>query len=305
MPQSPQAVLIAGPTASGKSALALWLAQETGGTIVNADSMQVYAGLRILTGAPTPADEAAAAHLLYGHVDPAQGYSVGDWLRDAEHVLRQQHHGPFIFVGGTGLYFHALTHGMIEVPAIPPAVRAPLRARASAMSPAELHAELAHCDPDMAARLRPSDPQRVLRALEVLEATGRSLLAWQQGKATPLLPADLTIRLVLTVERHELRERIVRRFAAMLEEGALEEVAVLRARNLAPDLPAMKALGVVPLLRHLAGDLPREEAITLAVRDTRRYAKRQDTWARNRLTDWPRAAPGEALDLLRRSLGQR
>jgi tRNA dimethylallyltransferase len=264
--------------------------------------MQVYAGLRMITGAPTPAEERSAPHLLYGHVDPARGYSVGDWLREVEQVLREEHKRPLIFVGGTGLYFHALTRGMTEVPEIPPAVRAALRTRAAALSAAELHAELAQRDPEMAARLRPSDPQRVLRALEVLEATGRSLLAWQQGPAASLLPPERTVRLVVTVERHALRERIARRFAAMMEEGALDEVAALRARNLASDLPAMKALGIVPLLRHLAGELTREEAVALAVRDTRRYAKRQDTWARNRLSDWPRAAPEEAFAALRSAL---
>jgi tRNA dimethylallyltransferase len=195
-----------------------------------------------------------------------------------------------------------LTNGIVEVPAIPADLRATLRARAAGMSPPHLHAELARRDPAMAARLRPSDPQRILRALEVIEATGQSLAVWQEAPAAPLLPPEQSVRLVLAVPRAELHRRIERRFGAMLEEGALDEVAALRIRGLAPDLPAMKALGVGPLLRHLAGDISREAAVAEAVRDTRRYAKRQDTWARHRLAEWPRAAPEEALARLRAEL---
>jgi tRNA dimethylallyltransferase len=288
-------ILIAGPTASGKSAVALALAARLGGTVVNSDSMQVYDGLRLLTARPLPADEARAPHRLYGHVDPAKAYSVGRWLEEVAPLLRDESLGPLIVVGGTGLYFDALISGIAAVPTIPPAIRAEIRSMAAVRLPEALHAELARRDPAMAARLRPSDPQRVLRALEVLAATGRSLLDWQaSAAAAPLLAAGDVRRVVLAVPRPELRCRIATRFAAMMAAGALDEVAALGARGLAPDLPAMKALGVVPLLRHVGGEIGRETAVAEAVRDTRRYAKRQETWFRNRMVDWPRAAPEDA-----------
>ncbi|HVV94062.1 MAG TPA: tRNA (adenosine(37)-N6)-dimethylallyltransferase MiaA [Hyphomicrobiales bacterium] len=289
-----RAVLIAGPTASGKSAVALALAERLGGTIVNADSMQVYAGLRVLTARPSLADESRAPHRLYGHVDPAEACSVGRWLGDVRRLLRESHAGPLIFVGGTGLYFEALTRGLAAVPEVPAAVRAAVRAEAAGPVDA-LHAELARRDPVGAARIRPTDRQRLLRALEVLAATGRPLSSWHAKPAPAPLPPAGVARLVLAVDRAELHVRIASRFAAMMGMGALDEAAALATRGLGPELPAMKALGVLPLLRHLHGEIGRSEAVEAVLGDTRRYAKRQGTWFRNRMSDWPRATPERAV----------
>src|SRR6478735_2761847 len=291
-----RAVLIAGPTASGKSALALAVAENLGGVIVNADSMQVYRDLRIITARPTADDEIRAPHELYGFVDAAENYSVGRWCRDVEETLREigkKGRVP-ILVGGTGLYFKALSAGLAAVPPIPADIRARVRARLQSEGAPALHAELARLDPATAQRITRNDRSRVARALEVAMATGRPLSDWHREGLPPLFDAGHAAKVFVTCERAELVRRIEARFAAMLEAGALEEVRALAARRLDPLLPAMKAHGVPWLIRHLAGELTRAEAAAGAIMDTRRYAKRQLTWFRNQMKDWPWTAADKA-----------
>jgi tRNA dimethylallyltransferase len=299
-----RAVLIAGPTASGKSALALQLAERLSGTIVNADSMQVYRDFRVLTARPTPEEESRVSHLLYGHVDAAEQYSAGRWLADASRALSEAERAGRlpILVGGTGLYFRALTWGLSSMPPVPEAVRAKVRGEADSVAAAELHARLAARDPATAAKLRPSDRQRIIRALEIFEATGRPLAEWQASPGKPLIEPAHAISVFLAVERTELRRRIDARFDKMLTEGALEEVRAFAARKLDPSLPAMKAHGAPWLMKHLAGEVSLEAAANEAKADTRKYAKRQETWFRHQLPQFKWLAPGEALEkaLLRR-----
>ncbi len=296
-PGRTKAVLIAGPTASGKSALAMAIARRLGGVVINADSMQVYRDLRIITARPTEAEEREVAHRLYGHVDAADNYSVARFLLDAGAVLPQvEAQGALpILVGGTGLYFKTLTRGLSRMPPIPPAVRAAVRARVAAEGPAALYAELARRDPRLAARVKPGDRTRVARGLEVIEATGRSLEDWNRDNAPPLVDASSAVRIFVDAPRAALLARIDARFEAMLAAGALAEVRALAARRLDPLLPAMKAHGVPWLIRHLQGEISLEEAAAQAKRDTRRYAKRQFTWFRHQLADWTRVAPEAAL----------
>jgi tRNA dimethylallyltransferase len=302
---APRAVLIAGPTASGKSALALALAERIDGAIVNADSMQVYGDLRIITARPTVPEEARVPHRLYGHVDAAVNYSVGQYLADARAALDEVGGSGrvAIFVGGTGLYFKALTAGLAAVPPIPTRIRDSVRARLAAQGAPALHAELARLDPAAAARLSPNDRTRVARALEVVEATGRPLADWQTKGLPALIGADAP-RLFIAPDRAALYARIDARFSAMIAAGALDEVRRLAARRLDPLLPAMKAHGVPWLIRHLAGEITLEEAADHARLDTRHYAKRQFTWFRHQLGDWPRIAPEAALDALMRALAR-
>lgn len=279
-------MLIAGPTASGKSAAALALAEALHGVVINADSMQVYRECRVLSARPSEADTARAPHLLYGHVSASERYSVGRYQMDATAALGEvygQGRLP-IFVGGSGLYFAALTEGLADIPSIPGDVRAAAWARLDQIGVAGLHAELLTRDPATAAGLRPSDPQRVLRAWEVFEATGRPLSSWQKEAGTPVLAGLKLARFVLDIERNELRERIRVRFLQMLEQGAGDEAAVLS--GLDPSLPAAKILGLRQLNALAAGELPTEDAITLAVTATRQFAKRQVTWFRHRMADW-------------------
>src|SRR5882757_6945634 len=286
-------VLIAGPTASGKSALALELAQKTGGVVINTDSMQVYRDLRVITARPTPAEEASVPHSLYGHVDAAVNFSAGAWVADTTKVLadaRAQKALP-IFVGGTGLYFKALTRGLSAVPPIPPEIRESVRARLERDGVEALHAELALRDPVTAERLKPRDRTRVARALEVVEATGRSLTSWHREGLPPLLPQGRFTAVFLAPERDALYARIDARFDAMLKAGALEEVAGLAARRLDPMLPAMKAHGVPALARHLKGEISLEEAAAVGRADTRHYAKRQFTWFRHQLPEFEWVKP--------------
>ena len=292
----PKAILIAGPTASGKSALALTLAERTGGVVINADSMQVYRDLRIITARPTPAEEGRVPHRLFGHIDAAATYSVGGWLADACDALAEAAAlGRLpILVGGTGLYFKVLTGGLAAIPPIPAEIRERLRVRVGAEGASALHAELARRDPPSAARLGPGDRTRIVRALEVLEATGRSLAEWQRGSTPPILEPTACLKAFLAPERAELRRRIEARFDAMLAAGALEEVRALAARNLDPLMPAMKAHGVPWLIGHLRGEVGLEEAAAQAKADTRRYAKRQFTWFRNQLPDWTWVDPAAA-----------
>ncbi|MEM8853629.1 MAG: tRNA (adenosine(37)-N6)-dimethylallyltransferase MiaA [Pseudomonadota bacterium] len=287
-------VLIAGPTACGKSALAMARAKALGGTVINADSMQVYRDLEILTARPSAEDIEAVPHALYGHVDAAERHSVARWLLEVEAAIAASRDAgrPPVIVGGTGLYFAALTEGLSAIPAIPDDVRAHWRARQEVDTPEALHAALAERDAVMAARLRPSDPQRIVRALEVFEATGRSLATWQAVREDPILPLDDTVdAVVVTPDRADLRERIAQRFAAMMDGGAVDEAARLAARGLDPTLPAMKAIGVAPLTAFAQGRLDRAEAVDAAILQTRQYAKRQETWMRNRFAHWRRVAP--------------
>jgi tRNA dimethylallyltransferase len=291
-----KAVLIAGPTASGKSALALELAQTHDAVIINTDSMQVYRDLRVLTARPTPAEEAGVSHRLYGHVDAAMNFSAGAWLADAANVLaeaRAQNRLP-ILVGGSGLYFKALTRGLSAVPPVPAEIRESVRARLERAGVEALHAELAQVDPASAERLKPRDRTRIARALEVVEATGRSLTDWHRDGLPPLLPPGQFGALFLAPEREDLYARIDARFDAMLQAGALEEVAALAARGLDPLLPAMKAHGVPALIRHLQGEVSLEEAAVIGRADTRHYAKRQFTWFRHQLPEFEWVKPEQA-----------
>ena len=294
----PAAILIAGPTASGKSHHALELAASHDGIIVNADSMQVYRELRVLSARPSAADEAAIPHRLYGHVPAATRYSVGQWLIDAAAVLdeaRDLGRVP-IFVGGTGLYFTALLDGLASIPPIPPALRARLLAETEGVDPAALHARLTTDDPGTAAAIRPSDRARILRALEVLAATGRPLAEWQRGPGSaPLVDRAAAMRILLDPPRPWLHGRIAVRAEHMVGAGAIDEARSLGALRLSPDLPAMKAIGVRQFLDLDAGKLTLAEAVAALKTETRRYAKRQVTWFRHRMDDWRRMDPAERM----------
>ena len=293
-------MLIAGPTASGKSALALDLAEKLArsgrpAAIVNTDSMQVYSALRVLTARPDAGEMARAPHHLYGHVPPFERYSVGRWLDDARGVLAGlEAAGQLpVLVGGTGLYFKALTRGLAEMPDIPAAIRQHWRAEMAVQGPAALHRLLAGRDSDAATIIQPGDRQRIVRALEVIEATGRSILVWQEGEPElPLIDPATARRLVVEPDRAELYARIERRFDAMVGAGALDEVAALLALDLDPDLPVMKAIGVRAFAEFLGKRIPLEDAILRAKTESRQFAKRQMTWLRNQMPDWERLASG-------------
>jgi len=285
-----RAVLIAGPTASGKSVLALDLAERLGGEIVNADSMQVYSEMRVLTARPSEAEEARVPHHLYGITNAAAPLSAGRWAVLAAAAMRDiAGRGKLpIVVGGTGLYFRALAEGLAPVPQIPANIREEVRAEV-AEAGLHAHALLAEADPALAAGIRPSDKQRIARGIEVLRATGRPLSAWQQEPAEPLVTGRFA-RIVLAPGREWLRERIGRRFDLMLAEGALVEAqamaALLDEEGLDPALPAMKALGLRPLIAHLSGAISLEEAVEAGKKETRAYAKRQETWFRTQMISW-------------------
>ncbi len=298
--RKPTAILIAGPTASGKSALALALAEQLGGTIVNANSMQVYRDLRVITARPSPEEEARVPHRLYGHVDAGENYSVGRWCRDVAEALAEiaDQDRVAILVGGTGLYFKALTSGLAAVPPIPADIRSDVRGRMQSEGAAPLYAELAGLDPLTAQRLMPNDRSRISRALEVVLATGRSLTDWHREGQPALIDADSAVKVFITCERKELVRRIEARFAAMLAAGALDEARALAARKLDPLLPAMKAHGVPWLIRHLNGEIALDEAAAGAIMDTRRYAKRQVTWFRNQMRDWKAMTAQAAHDAI-------
>jgi tRNA dimethylallyltransferase len=256
------AILIFGPTASGKSGLAARLAEHVGGLVINADSMQVYRELRILTARPSAEEEARIPHALYGFVPATEPYSAGRYAADAARALNEARARGLrpIIVGGTGLYFMALTDGLSPIPPIDEAVRKRWRERAMSAAPGELHAALAERDPDMAARLAPGDTQRIARALEVREATGKSLRHWQVMPREPVLDPETT-RIVVAPERDELHRRIAARFSNMMDSGALDEVARFGQLKLDEALPLMGALGVKPLLRHVRGEVARREAM--------------------------------------------
>jgi tRNA dimethylallyltransferase len=303
-PRSERALLIAGPTASGKSALALALAERHGGVIINADSMQIYRDLRIITARPTPAEETRVSHHLYGHVDAAATYSVGHWINDVARVLDDvAARGELpVLVGGTGLYFKALTRGLAAVPPIPTRVREAVRARLAIEGAAALHAELARRDPAGAAALKVGDGVRIVRALEVIEATGRPLSAWHRDGMAPLVDPSRAIKIFLTPDRSELKTRIGARFDAMMAAGALDEVRALDARALDPLQPVLKAHGVPWLRRALAGEILMDEAREAGKRDTWRYTKRQFTWFRHQLPDFRWVAPADAAGIVTETL---
>ena len=286
-----RALLIMGPTASGKSALALAVAERIGGEIVNADSMQVYRDFRILTARPSVEEEREAPHRLYGHVDAAERYSTGRWLTDALAVIadiRARNKTPII-VGGTGLYFKALTQGLAEMPDVDPELRAALIERAEREGAPALHADLAKLDPQTAARLEPNDAPRIIRALEVIETTGESITSFQ-ANTKPALAMNEWRGLALTPDRDALYAHINTRFDKMLEQGALDAVRAFAARDLDPALPAIKAHGAPALGAYLRGEMSLQAATEIGQRDTRRYAKRQFTWIANQMPDWPRIA---------------
>ena len=276
-----------------------------GGAVINADSMQVYADMLVLSARPSPDEEALAPHLLFGHVDAGINYSVGKWLLDAQGALghcRAQGLLP-IFVGGTGMYFKALTQGLSDIPAVPDEVRADVRAAMAGLSAPEMHALLVARDPQTAARLRPSDPQRILRALEIFEATGQPLASFQGARSAPLLAPGSWRGFFLDAPRDWLYPRIDARFEAMMELGAVEEAQALMARGLDPALPSMRAHGIPGLIDWLCGRISREEAIARGQADTRHYARRQFTFARRQLPGFAWIAPENALSATLALLG--
>ena len=286
-PKGQGPILIAGQTASGKSGLALKFARQLGGVIVNADSMQVYRELQILTARPSELEMQGLPHKLYGHVTARTPYSVGHWLHDVENVLSEIAHGSkrAIIIGGTGLYFKALLEGLSPVPDIRDSIRGKWRLRALDQS-FDLHEALTKTDPDMAARLLPRDRQRLARALEVMEDTGRSLLYWQNQPGKGLIdPADC-VKLAITIDRAELYARCDRRFDQMIDNGAIDEVSKLLDLQLPSTLPSMRALGVRPLADFLAKKCSIEEAVEKAKTETRQYAKRQSTWLKSNMISW-------------------
>lgn len=303
-----RAVLIAGPTASGKSAAALDLAQRLGGAVINADAMQVYRELKVLSARPGPEEERLAPHRLFGHVPAAEAYSAARWLADAREALAEAwgQRRPAVVVGGTGLYFRSLEQGLSDIPDVPPEIRAKWRQALAARGSEALHCELSARAPEEARLLRPTDGQRLARALEVLEATGEPPSAHHaRASADSALAGAEVIRLAIIPERSALYRRCDERFRFMVEQGALEEVRRLLDLGLDPALPAMRAIGVAVLARHLDDDIGLDEAIAVAQRETRNYAKRQLTWLRHQMPGFepvsdPAGAAARCLDLSRR-----
>ncbi len=284
-------LLLAGTTASGKSRLALSLAERLGGEIVNADAIQVYADLRILSARPTPEDEARLPHHLYGFAPSDQAFSSGAWLERTIpliHEIQDRGKTP-ILVGGTGLYFQCLTQGLAPLPKIPDPIREGLRARLETEGREALYQELRRVDPSLAARVPKSDSQRLLRGLEVAEATGKPLSLWQRETVAPSLK-DSFVKAALLPPRESLYETCDKRVSEMLARGALEEARRIVARNLSPRLPVMKAIGMTALRAHFDGALSLEEARLRMALETRRYARRQTTWIRNQMADWTHIA---------------
>lgn len=292
-------ILIAGPTGSGKSALAIALAERFDGVIINADSQQVYAEWRVLTARPSPTEEAAAPHLLYGHVSVLEAYSVGRWIGEITAILgdRAGRSAPDtrrpIIIGGTGLYFRALTEGLAPIPAVPPKIRSAGEALMEEKGLAGFAADLAARDPETSAAIDLVNPRRVLRAWEVLEATGIGLSAWKARTPPPLVPLESAVAIALAPPRAWLYPRLNMRFDRMIKNGALDEVAKVMALGGSSSLPGMRATGARLLASSLAGEMPLEEAIQSAKTETRRYAKRQLTWIRNQMKAWTRLDPAE------------
>ena len=286
MTDASQITLITGPTASGKSAYAMDLARKTGAEIVGADSMQLYAGLRVLTAAPTPEDELGVPHHVVGIADPASSWSVGRWLGEATKALAAiaARGKPALIVGGTGLYFRALTHGLADIPAVS---RAESELAYDKMGEDKFRRILREFDPKAEARIERADRQRLVRAHAVGYHTGRALSDYHDATRPALSPGSWTA-LVLEPPREEIYARCDARVPALVENGGLDEVKTLMARNLDPALPAMKAVGVGPLAEHLRGAITLDQAVTAVQQETRHYAKRQFTWLRNQVGDWPR-----------------
>jgi tRNA dimethylallyltransferase len=297
--KAPRIWLIAGPTASGKSALALRLAEKIGGEIVNADALQLYRDLRVLSARPADEEVARAPHHLFGVADAADGWSFGRWLVAASGALAEIA-GPAIVVGGTGLYFKALTQGLATIPPVPGEVRRSVAAQYDTYGEAAFRELLSRVDPAAAERIAPGDRQRLCRAREVFEASGKALSDWQSESAGALNEPWSAV--VLEPPRETLYARCDERFSAMVEQGALDEVEALMARGLSPALPAMKAVGVRELASHLAGETSLEDAVAAARMETRRYAKRQMTWFRNQTPDWPRVDATDADEQWRQFL---
>jgi len=284
--------LIGGPTASGKSAFALDLARESGGEIVNADSMQIYAGLPVLTAGPSPDELAQAPHHLFGVADAADGWSVGRWLAAATQALADiaARGRPAVVVGGTGLYFRALTHGLADVPPVPETQREISALLYAAQGEPEFRDILAELDPEAEKRIEIGDRQRLVRAHAVAVATGKPLTAWQTD-TKPALTEGTWRGVVHDPPRAELYDRCDARLGLMVQNGALDEVRAMEARGLDPSLPALKAVGYRELAAHLRGETTLDEALDAARQETRRYAKRQMTWFRNQTPDWERVVP--------------
>ena len=293
MTKTPRLTLIAGATASGKSRLALDMAAKTGAVIINADSQQLYVDLRILSARPSLEDEARAEHRLYGVADAAESWSVGRWTRAVMPLLEEltAQDRPALLVGGTGLYFNALTRGLADIPAVPEAVRDTVQAAYDLEGEAAFRRRLAEVDPTAAAAITPGDRQRLIRALAVAQATGRSLSDWK-ADTKPLLAPGSYEALVVEPPRDRLYAACDVRVSQMIQNGALDEVRALLARNLDPTLPAMKAVGVPELAAHLSGATTLDQAVAAIRLSTRHYAKRQLTWFRNQTSDWARVSPG-------------
>jgi len=281
-------IFIAGATASGKSALAIRLAHALGGVVINADSMQVYRELAILTARPSPAEAASCPHALYGHIGAHESYSAGRYAAEAANAIAMARTAGLrpIITGGTGLFFKALIEGLSPIPPVAPSVRAHWRAEADRLGARRLHEVLASRDPVMAARLDPADPQRIVRALEVLDSSGKSLSYWQAQPGTPVVAEANAVKLLVSRDRADLHLRAGRRFDEMMTGGALDEVSALGALQLDPASPVMRALGVAPLLAAVRGQMQLAEAITQAKAETRQYIKRQDTWFRKNMISW-------------------
>lgn len=292
------AILIAGPTASGKSAAAVELASRIGGVIINADSMQVYSVLDVLTARPDRESLRRVPHLLYGHVHPSVHYSVGQWCRDVGLLVQAgalEGRRP-IFVGGTGLYFKALTEGLSEIPPVPAIVRRRWRDALAIDGAHKLHEMLSALDPETAASLSANDGQRIVRALEVVEATGRSIRSFQTGRSPATVDRSSATALVIEPDRPILRSRIATRFERMIEMGAELEAQALGALLLPPSMPAMKAIGVRELLAAQRSEISLSEAVERSMIATGQYAKRQSTWFRNQFgAEWQRVSDGEEL----------
>ena len=295
------AILIHGPTASGKTALAIEVARRLGGEVINADSMQVYSDLQVISARPTEEEMAGIPHHLFGYVDAATRYSTGEWLEAARGVLKklQRRNKHAVIVGGTGLYLLALTQGLSDIPPVPEDIRAEVKAITEAEGADGLRARLAPHDPDLAARLGSGDRQRLARAYEVWLATGRPLSDFQTERQPPVLKDGEWIGFALTPPRAGLYKKIDRRFEGMLMQGAMAEARALVARGLDPELPAMKAHGMPWLAAFVRGEISAEEAAENAKRDTRRYAKRQFTWIGRQFPFWPRIPSPELPDRMR------
>lgn len=290
-----RAVLIAGPTACGKSGLALRIAEREGGVIINTDSMQIYSVLDVLTARPQAEELKRAPHFLYGYVDPGQPYSTGAWLSDVRELTGKAGLSgkTLIFVGGTGLYFRALLGGLSQMPEIPDPVRQRWRYRLAEEGASKLHRVLRASDPEAAMTIKPADGQRIVRALEVIEVSGRSILHWQSVKGSPAIDAQYADKYVIEPDRTELDRVIAARLDRMLEAGALQEVKALLALELDESLPAMKAIGVREFRQVLEGSLSLDKAKELVRIATRQYAKRQSTWFRNQCGDDWRRIPAD------------